>query len=45
MDCRYKARWRAEFRCKSRVETGELLDTRVIGDRLFFSIEDSASGF
>ena len=29
----------------SRVETGELLDTRVIGDRLFFSIEDSASSF
>ena len=33
------------FQGKSRVVTGELLDARVISDRLFLSIEDSASRF
>ena len=45
MDRRYKARWRAGFRGKSRVVTGGLSDARVIGDRLFLSIENSASSF
>ena len=45
MDCGYKARWRAGFRGKSRVVTGELSDARVIGDRLFLSTEDSARCF
>ena len=33
------------FQGKSRVVTGELLDARVISDRLFLSIEDSVSRF
>ena len=40
MDCRYKVRWEPDF-----VVTGELLDARVISDRLSLSIEDSASTF
>ena len=45
MDYRYKATWRAGFRGELEWVTSELLDARVISDRLFLSIEDSASSF
>ena len=46
MDCCYRQHEGPDFDVsKSRVVTSELLDVRVISDRLFLPIEDSARSF